>query len=707
MKYLLLFIFLINIIKQSTSNKSIPYLIKYLYPDSLNETFDFTSIIFNTKNDLNQTIYLDENLPLDSFISYIVLKSTNHLTLNLFGKHREKFQLSKIDFGSTSFIDSTIYPVINLYSLKLIGNLDREELTTINLTLRTNVSTQPSFLTIQVQDINDNEPKFLSLNQTFNLYENNKKNVCLGRVRAVDLDAGENGTINYFYVNGSLIDVKNNQVLNDSIFYSNFLIDSKTGDICVTSSLDRELYEGFNFKIKARDCAKMSLVSKQEFTASLIINDLNDNAPQFYTQESEFYLNENSESKTFIAWFKAFDLDAGNNSKIDYYIQKIDDLDPPVYIDEFGILKNLYQIQIGNKTVRQESIFYLNRNYFDLKIIARDRGKIIQNSNEKKIRIYVVKNDLIYFDLNFMEIKSNFSYDLNLNNSDLGKFDMYPSMSSSTKGLNCQIENILDNFKLFQNGSLKISNFLPNETICFINIRKLCSNRTYLYHYGFYSGLNETQLEIYKMFKTTSKSRLINKLENQSNFMIFYFVLIGTLLVGLVLILFLMVYTSKLKLIKFFLSKNLSEPVNSLISYKPEVNNNNSNNCKLIRSIDSNKQLIDLRKEIDLCNKKLSDFNGSSSTNSSLLIKDSPRGSDVTTIEDSNQEKKVSYGIYQVANQIIIDYDDNTSCEVICNKSSLNSSLKRFESLYYTDNLEEKNSSDQDDVKNKCLSSFV
>ena len=681
------------------SNSKADYIIKYLNPSSQSEALDFNFIIFNPTSDNNQTISIYENTSVDSFISYILLKSTNDLALRLNGANSNKFSLEKIDFGSTSFIDSTIYPVINLYSLKLVEKIDREVVSKIDLTLSTNVSKQVSHLTIAVLDINDNAPIFLNSQLTFHLVENNKQNINIGNVRASDPDNGENGTISYFYETGSFID-DNNSSLPDDLFDSMFEINEKSGSILIKTSIDREQNEKFSFKVIAKDNGRPSLVSTKSVIVEIVIDDLNDNAPQFYQKESIFYIMENSEPNSLIGWFKAFDLDSGLNSQLDYFIEKVGNLDPPVYINEHGMLKTLHQIQILNHSSFSNGIFGMKKPYFDLKILVKDRGIDKKLSQEKLIRVIIFNSETIYTD-NRLYFLDKDEFNLNVSN-ETGMIDFFPIDSL---GLNCEPTNLIDYFSVFKNGTLKTLKNFDNETICFLNVRKISKDKTYLFEVVLYKGLNETDVERFRSQRLSTKRVLKTNFENKSNFVLFYFMAIGALMLSLFGFVFALVYSSKLKLVKKFICQKI-EPVSSLINYKPKDDDNSTKNSNLSQSIDSNKQLIDLKKEIDLCNKKLSDFNWNgctSSTNSSLLIKDSPVGS---SISEEIQTKKVSYGIYQVANQIIIDYDDNTTCEVMCTKNSLNSSLKRFENIYYSDNGSTAAQADEEKTQ-KCLSSFV
>ncbi|RNA41599.1 Protocadherin [Brachionus plicatilis] len=652
-------------------------------------------------SDLNQTIPVYENTKIGSLVCSILLKSKNDSVLYLNGALSHKFKLFRVESGSSYFMDSDEKPkvVINYFWLMLAQRIDREVESSIDLTLSTNVSEQISHLNIAVMDINDNAPKFSNSELSFHLVENNQENISIGKVRATDPDCGENGTINYFYDSGSFMD-ENNTTLSDEMFHSVFAIEPKSGTIHLKTSLDREQNKKFTFKIMARDNGRPSLESTEPIGVNIIIDDLNDNAPQFYQQESNFYIRENSEPNSFIGWFKAFDPDSGLNSQLDYFIEKVEDFDPPVYINEHGVLKSLHHLQISNHSGFSNGIFSLPKYFFDLKIVVKDRGIDKKLSQEKLIRIIVYESEIVDRESEELYLDGD-EYNLEFDN-ETGLFDFFPTDSL---GLNCEQVNLIDYFQMHKNGSLKVVKKFDNETVCFVNVRKISQSKTYVFEVVLYKGVDRKDVEKFRQQKMSTKRLLKPEHEEKSTFVFFYFLAIGSLMLALFGFVFALVYSSKLKLVKKFLSEKM-QPISSLINYRHEEESDSIKNSKLTQSMDSGKQLIDLKKEIDLCNKKLKDFNWNgcaSSTNSSLLIKDSPGGSSVS---EEAQPKKVSYGIYQVANQIIIDYDDNTSCEVVSSKNTLNSSLKRFENIYYSENGGSVAQADADKSQ-KCLSSFV
>lgn len=195
--------------------------IKLLFADSL-DSYDFSKLFRSnddvaykkTSNSKPEEIYLNEDLLVGSFICYILVRSNLDLKLN--GINSDIFRVEKVHFGSTSLLTfngpteaNFIYPVINLYTMKLEKDLDREVESIHRLEIVLFNETEPCIetckLNIFVNDVNDNEPKFEPNVYKFELNENNPTNISLGKVRAFDRDLNENGTIEYFLLDNSLV----------------------------------------------------------------------------------------------------------------------------------------------------------------------------------------------------------------------------------------------------------------------------------------------------------------------------------------------------------------------------------------------------------------------------------------------------------------------------------------------------------------------
>ena len=288
LKYFISIVIVINLFHLSKSKNTIPF--KILNADEI-FSFDFNNFNFDS-NISNVTINVSENLMIGSLICYIIIKG-NNIEIKLNENVNETFQLDFDKTGSVLMLES-----ISFYSIKLNKQLDREikdsyELLISNENLKL-------FLNIQIDDINDNEPKFQQNSYEFNIIENNADNKCIGHIKAIDSDLGLNNAIKYQLLNDSLIGYKNilpsNQSLNNEIFSLN----EKTGQLCTNKALDREKFYKYSIKAIAKDSTTPKYVPINE-TILININvlDQNDNKPIFYQPNLnkrlvEFYLKENS-----------------------------------------------------------------------------------------------------------------------------------------------------------------------------------------------------------------------------------------------------------------------------------------------------------------------------------------------------------------------------------------------------------------------------
>ena len=166
-----------------------------------------------------------------------------------------------------------------------------------------------SSIYIRVTEVNDNEPKFdLSLYRR-SLAENTPVNSLLFTVRATDNDTYGN---NIVY-----------SIPNSNVDTSYVLIDSRTGNITLTRSLDYEDKRQITFSVEATDNnARNQLTGLTHVTID--VTDANDNSPQYIygTGQSTYNITiiENLNLGTIVAVVDATDRDSGNNGDIRYYI---------------------------------------------------------------------------------------------------------------------------------------------------------------------------------------------------------------------------------------------------------------------------------------------------------------------------------------------------------------------------------------------------
>ncbi|CAF4684633.1 unnamed protein product, partial [Rotaria socialis] len=153
------------------------------------------------------------------------------------------------------------------------------------------------------------------------LNENNLANTFLTQIEAFDPDSGENGRLTY--------EIETNDTSLP------FYIDSNTGMLYCSKSLDREKRDQYDFQIIARDHGSpISLSSK--ISILIDVDDLNDHRPKFEYEKYEFSIEENSYPSKLIGIVRAYDLDL--NTKLIYYIENDKQHRYPFYINQNGQL---------------------------------------------------------------------------------------------------------------------------------------------------------------------------------------------------------------------------------------------------------------------------------------------------------------------------------------------------------------------------------
>ena len=155
-------------------------------------------------------------------------------------------------------------------------------------------------VSIAVLDVNDNTPVFNQTSYEFVVSEDAIVGVVIGGVAASDEDAGDNAAVEYSLGDGADV----------------FAVDEQTGEVSVRGSLDRETVPSYSFSITANDRGMPSHSAQADIT--VVISDVNDNAPQF--SQSSFFtqLVETTPIGTSILEISARDEDAGSNALITF-----------------------------------------------------------------------------------------------------------------------------------------------------------------------------------------------------------------------------------------------------------------------------------------------------------------------------------------------------------------------------------------------------
>uniref|UniRef100_G1KVZ3 Cadherin domain-containing protein n=1 Tax=Anolis carolinensis TaxID=28377 RepID=G1KVZ3_ANOCA len=190
-------------------------------------------------------------------------------------------------------------------ALLLKEPLDREEQSVYDLILTATDGGDPfrsgtAQIKVRVLDANDNAPIFNQPIYEVTVKENIPKGSTVATVSATDLDEGLNGEVKY-----SLRKVTQ--------FHSpQFLLNSTTGEITLTGSLDYEISSLHEFEVEAKDGGGLSDRSKVIIT----ITDLNDNAPELIVNYFTSSISESSPAGTVIAILNVQDQDSGVNGEV-------------------------------------------------------------------------------------------------------------------------------------------------------------------------------------------------------------------------------------------------------------------------------------------------------------------------------------------------------------------------------------------------------
>lgn len=201
--------------------------------------------------------------------------------------------------------------------LYLHKKLDYEEISSYVLNVTASDGGTPRLsttlmFTINVEDCNDNPPSFPNTAIVRQIRENIPINTPIVTVTAEDPDSGTNGKIVYAI---SKQEPEDNQ--HPGKFH--FLINPKTGVIHTLLPIDRESVDTFRLTVVATDQALLeSNRLSAEKLVTVIVEDTNDNAPQFVSMNAAILPQHKSYGAMQIMQIQAKDLDSGTNGLVTY-----------------------------------------------------------------------------------------------------------------------------------------------------------------------------------------------------------------------------------------------------------------------------------------------------------------------------------------------------------------------------------------------------
>ncbi|XP_008408015.1 cadherin EGF LAG seven-pass G-type receptor 2 isoform X5 [Poecilia reticulata] len=192
--------------------------------------------------------------------------------------------------------------------MDLVSHLDYEANKEYTLRIRAQDGGRPplsnisGLVTVQVLDINDNAPIFVSTPFQATVLENVPLGYSIIHIQAVDADSGENSRLEYR--------------LTETTPHFPFAINNSTGWIIVAAELDRESVDFYNFGVEA--CDHGYPVMSSSASISMTILDVNDNNPEFTQKAYYMRLNEDAAVGTSVVTVSAVDQDI--NSVVTYQI---------------------------------------------------------------------------------------------------------------------------------------------------------------------------------------------------------------------------------------------------------------------------------------------------------------------------------------------------------------------------------------------------
>ncbi|XP_062419885.1 LOW QUALITY PROTEIN: cadherin EGF LAG seven-pass G-type receptor 2 [Pungitius pungitius] len=193
-------------------------------------------------------------------------------------------------------------------NMDLVSHLDYEANKEYTLRIRAQDGGRPplsnisGLVTVQVLDVNDNAPIFVSTPFQATVLENVPPGYSIIHIQAVDADSGDNSRLEYR--------------LTETTPNFPFTINNSTGWLVVASELDRESVDFYNFGVEARDHGYPVMSSSASI--SMTILDVNDNNPEFTQKGYYMRLNEDAAVGTSVVTVSAVDQDI--NSVVTYQI---------------------------------------------------------------------------------------------------------------------------------------------------------------------------------------------------------------------------------------------------------------------------------------------------------------------------------------------------------------------------------------------------
>lgn len=187
--------------------------------------------------------------------------------------------------------------------------LDYEKTTFYRLTIQaqdggSSPLTSTTKVDIQVENVNDNSPRFPSETIYIQVPENTAKNSYVTAVSAIDDDKGKFGKVSYRITSSDVLDT--------------FTIGSTTGTMRTLKELDYETHKSYTINVLAEDGGNPRETG--QVTVVVSVSDVNDEFPQFTKKEYRESVSELAGVGTTVLHVSATDQDFPSGGRLTYSI---------------------------------------------------------------------------------------------------------------------------------------------------------------------------------------------------------------------------------------------------------------------------------------------------------------------------------------------------------------------------------------------------
>uniref|UniRef100_A0A673T5X8 Dachsous cadherin-related 2 n=1 Tax=Suricata suricatta TaxID=37032 RepID=A0A673T5X8_SURSU len=289
-------------------------------------------------------ISVEENVPIGTLVHVFNAKDGDGSFLN----SRIQYFIESHHPGMSPFL---IHPSFG--TLVTASPLDRERVPTVILTIT--ASDQAVNVTdrrlgslmarVVILDVNDHSPTFMSF-PIAHIKEDAAVGSFVHHVTAQDPDEGRNGRVTYSILSG-----------NENMA---FMLDESSGLLTTTCPLDYETKTQHVLTLLALDDGMPVLSSSQ--TLTVLVLDVNDEAPVFQQNLYEASVKENQNPGEFVTRVEAMDRDSGINSRFQFEIMP-------------GASSGLFKINPDTgEVVTTTTLDREVQEVFTLRVLVRDGG---------------------------------------------------------------------------------------------------------------------------------------------------------------------------------------------------------------------------------------------------------------------------------------------------------------------------------------------